>query len=393
MVNPKHFDVLKRGTHAWNSWRSAHPNVRPDLEGAKIRKISLEGINLHKANLRKVQFVNGSLNNANLQGADLRDANFTGASLRQAKLARADLSGARLLNTNLDKADLRSSASISGDFSGSKMTSCRLENVNWEKVILKGVDLTAACLKEARLERVDFRSAILKFVVVDHADFKNAIFGDTILAAMDMSKAIGLDSTKHPRPSQITTDTIRRSRSNVPEKFFRACGMPVAMLEAIPITLIEDRPKWYHPAFISYAHEDQAFADRLFGNLRAGGVQCWLDDHYLKYGQPLQKTVDNAIHNHEKMILVLSKSSMNSSWVEHEVELALSRERRIKQDILIPVMIDDTVKKCKESWLATIYDTRRVGDFRRWRDFEPYIASLEKLLYALSIDSTGLTGP
>jgi uncharacterized protein YjbI with pentapeptide repeats len=386
MVNPKHLNTLKRGTHAWNSWRKAHPNERPDLERATIRKVSLEGVDLSQANLRRARFVNGRLNNANLAGADLREANLTGASLRRAKFARADLSGARLVNADLDGSDLRSSTSIAGDFSNAMMRACRLENANWERVLLKAVDLTGSCLKESRLEQGDFQNAILKSVDVDYSSLRNSIFGDTIFAAMDLSKATGLESAKHRRPSQISTDTIRLSRTNIPEGFFKESGMATELIEAISTILIENKPEWYHHAFISYAHEDHAFADRLFRNLRAAGVNCWLDDHNLRLGRPLHKTVDIAIHNYEKMILVLSKSSMGSSWVEHEVELALSIEHRGRQDCLIRIMIDDTVKRLNESWLTNIYSTRRVGDFRRWRDFESYLADFEKLLHALSTE-------
>jgi len=36
MANPDHLAILKQGVVAWNAWREANPDVRPDLVGAKL---------------------------------------------------------------------------------------------------------------------------------------------------------------------------------------------------------------------------------------------------------------------------------------------------------------------------------------------------------------------
>jgi hypothetical protein len=32
MANKEHLAILRQGVAAWNAWRAANPNVRPDLE-------------------------------------------------------------------------------------------------------------------------------------------------------------------------------------------------------------------------------------------------------------------------------------------------------------------------------------------------------------------------
>jgi hypothetical protein len=45
MANPEHLKVLKRGVETWNRWRKDHPDVVPDLGGAKNgrRRGALQG--------------------------------------------------------------------------------------------------------------------------------------------------------------------------------------------------------------------------------------------------------------------------------------------------------------------------------------------------------------
>ncbi len=101
MANQEHLDILKQGVEAWNKWREEHPDVKPDLIGADLRKAALQG-----AYLRAVDFRNANLMEANLSGADLSDADLCVTDLTHADLSNASLLGARLLKTILTDAIL-----------------------------------------------------------------------------------------------------------------------------------------------------------------------------------------------------------------------------------------------------------------------------------------------
>jgi hypothetical protein len=47
--------------------------------------------------------------------------------------------------------------------------------------------------------------------------------------------------------------------------------------------------------------------------------------------------IDEAIRVHDKLLLVLSKNSVASDWVEKEVETAMEQERRQKRTVLFPI--------------------------------------------------------
>jgi hypothetical protein len=94
--------ILKeKGVKAWNEWRKANPEVRPDLIGA-----DLSGANLSDADLSEADLSRANLGGANLSDADLRGANLIGARLIGTNLRGADLSGADLRWANLNEADL-----------------------------------------------------------------------------------------------------------------------------------------------------------------------------------------------------------------------------------------------------------------------------------------------
>jgi len=63
----------------------------------------------------------------------------------------------------------------------------------------------------------------------------------------------------------------------------------------------------------------------------------------MKIGDRLRPRIDETIRVYDKLLLVLSKTSVASQWVEQEVETALARERQQGTTILFPVRIDDTV--------------------------------------------------
>lgn len=57
MTNVTHLEMLAQGTAVWNRWRGEHPEVVPDLSGADLRRLSLDGADLQGANLRSAKLM------------------------------------------------------------------------------------------------------------------------------------------------------------------------------------------------------------------------------------------------------------------------------------------------------------------------------------------------
>jgi hypothetical protein len=141
----------------------------------------------------------------------------------------------------------------------------------------------------------------------------------------------------------------------------------------------------YRSCFISYSSKDQEFAQQLHQDLRTRGVKCWFDKHDLPIGAKILDSVDEAIRSQEKLLLILSKNSILSAWVEDEVTKAFAEERDRKQIVLFPIRIDDSVMNCLKAWARKLRDQRNIGDFQKWKEPNAYHANLDRLLRDLSV--------
>ncbi len=128
----EHIDILRRGPRAWNEWRTAHPDLVPDLTGIVLRlserqmgpinggPINLAGAVMSHASLRIAKLTAAILESADLSDDDLSDArldraNLVGANLQEALLERADFAGTNLANANLSGAYLKEARNLTQD--------------------------------------------------------------------------------------------------------------------------------------------------------------------------------------------------------------------------------------------------------------------------------------
>jgi hypothetical protein len=318
MANPQHLKILSRGVKEWNRWKARTKYVQADLSGADLRGWPLcDGINEGIEDEREKPV-----------GINFRNTNLTGAKLDNAILSFGNLTGA-----NLHRCSLR-------------------------KVFLD--------------------RAVIHRCILTHADLSRSFMGGTVLTGTDLSTTIGLDTVRHAGPSSIGLDTIYLSQGNVPEKFLRGAGVPEVFVEYMPSLVL--KPIVYYSCFISYSSHDDELAERLYSDLQAAGVRCWFAPHDLLPGQVIIKGIDEAIRVHEKVLLLLSKSSVESNWVEHEVELALTREVHTDHPVLFPVRLDDAIFETTEGWAVTLRESRHIGDFRDWKNYDSYKQALQRLL-------------
>jgi uncharacterized protein YjbI with pentapeptide repeats len=332
MANSEHLQILKQGVAAWNAWRIENNNITPDLTHTDLHEAHLAG-----ADLRKADLLNANLYSADLRKADLRDARLLYANVYNANLSGANLTGADLFSANLSEAFLHDAN-------------------------LHGADLTNANLHGADLAR---------------ADVSEAILWETVFGNINLSTVRGLETCRHEGPSILDHRTLAQS-GPLPLAFLRGCGLPDTLIDYLPSLL--NQPFQFYSCFISYASKDRAFAERLYADLQNKGVRCWFAPEDMKIGDRIRPRIDETIRVYDKLLLVLSKTSVGSQWVEEEVEIALARERQQKTTILFPVRIDNTVMTLKTGWPAHICNTRHIGDFRRWKTHGVYQKAFDRLL-------------
>jgi len=108
-------------------------------------------------------------------------------------------------------------------------------------------------------------------------------------------------------------------------------------------------PIQYHSLFISYSSTDEMLARRLYSDLQAHGVRCWFAPEDLKIGTKFRQRINEAIHQQDKLLLLLSEQSIASTWVESEVEAALDKEDREQREVLFPIRLDDAVMQTSQA--------------------------------------------
>ncbi len=213
--------------------------------------------------------------------------------------------------------------------------------------------------------------------------FSDVRLFETIFADVDLSNAKNLDKCYFTGPCIIDFRTLEKS-PNLPLSFLRGCGLPDRLIDYLP-SLTGDAIEYYS-CFISYSTKDQAFAERLYADLQNKGVRCWFAPEDLKTGDKFRVEIDHKIRLHDKLLLIVSEDSINSAWVEKEVETAFEKEQETGEPVLFPIRLDDAVMKTKAGWAADIRRSRHIGYFTKWKDHESYQKAFERLLRDLKGD-------
>jgi uncharacterized protein YjbI with pentapeptide repeats len=333
VADPWQLTKLSAGVEGWNEWRRRYPEASVDLRRASLAEKQLVNVDLNGANLEDSVLHSACLNGANLVGANLCRAKLGLCNLSDANMARADLAHADLFVANLTSA------------------------------ILVGADLTGARFQ---------------FTKLAGSDLSGAKVGMTIFAGYGLDDVKGLDSLTHVAPSTVGMDTFQFSKGKLPKSFLQGCGIREDLIDAAASVLLGGVE--LYSCFISYSSRDGSFAAKLHACLQAQGVRCWRDSEDLKIGDKFQEEIENAIRLYDKLLVVLSESSVTSSWVEREVEVAFEKERRSGSVVLFPVRLDDTVMDSLRPWAADIRRTRHIGDFRNWKDDASFQVSFARLL-------------
>src|SRR5262245_53919412 len=81
--------------------------------------------------------------------------------------------------------------------------------------------------------------------------------------------------------------------------------------------------------FICYAREDEAFVLQLAEKLKGRRVPVWLDQWDIPPGADWDRSIDNAIYECGKFIIVLSSKSVESTEVRGELHTALHEHKPI----------------------------------------------------------------
>jgi len=402
MANPEHVALLKQNVEKWNDWRlGIWANLdevdlstanQVHLHEADLSEADLSEADLRWAELSEADLSGAHLSEADLSGAHLSGAHLSGADLRWADLNRAILSGADLSRADLCEAELNRAILSGADLRGADLRWANLSGANLSGANLSGANPTSP----QPAKPADLRWANLSGANLSGANLSGATAGRTIFADVTFGETKGLDSVIHQGPSSIGIDTVYNSRGNIPEVFLRGAGVPEPFIVHMKALVGAMEPIQFYSCIIGYCSKDQGFAERLYADLQNKGLRCWYAPEDMKIRDRLCLSIDESIKVHEKLLLVLSETSIKkSAWVQHEVRRAMLRERPDGPLVLFPIRLDDTVMSTETgwpalietiwpgietSWPALVKRTRHIGDFRAWETHASYQKAFVRLL-------------
>ena len=123
-------------------------------------------------------------------------------------------------------------------------------------------------------------------------------------------------------------------------------------------------------------------------------MRVWFAPEDLKTGARIRDTIYEAIRLYDKLLLLLSENSINSDWVEDEVENAYEKERQLRErgqqnpTVLFPIRLDDAVMRTAKAWAAKLRQQRQITDFGKWKDHDQYKKEFDRLLRDLKAEET-----
>lgn len=148
------------------------------------------------------------------------------------------------------------------------------------------------------------------------------------------------------------------------------------LMDRLFIARFDAKPNQGKKVFISHSSKDKQFARWLSIDLANSGHRPWLDEWEIRAGDSIPTQIGIGIEECQFVLLLLSKKSVSSHWVEREWQAKYWNEVQDNKVMVIPVLIEN----CD---IPTLLQTKKYADFRT-----DYTDGLRTLLTSLLPSST-----
>ncbi len=88
--------------------------------------------------------------------------------------------------------------------------------------------------------------------------------------------------------------------------------------------------------FFSYSRQDSDFVIHLAQSLREAGAKVWLDQLDIQPGSRWDKSIEQALFKSDTLLVILSRTSVESANVMDEVSFALEENKRV-----VPILLEE----------------------------------------------------
>lgn len=131
--------------------------------------------------------------------------------------------------------------------------------------------------------------------------------------------------------------------------------------------------------FLSHSHADKRFVRQLADDCEQRGLSVWVDEAELLVGDSLLQKIQEAIDRTRFFAAVVSQHSIDSSWVQRELEQALESEISSRLVKVLPILLGHP------SPVPGFLRAKLYADFSAWpEDQQQYKNSLMLLVRSVS---------
>lgn len=358
-----------------------------DPQGAETVMTSKDVLSLYRRGKRDFRHIRVE------EGADLAGANLQGASFLGATLRRVDLSGAFLTHVQLKGADLTGARLCGAVVNATDLIDATFAEGDLSKADFTGASMNRTICTNADMRFAHFGNANLNKAVLTGANLRGVSLSTTYLFDLDVSPLCDEGQLRHVSPSSVDSRTVIKSYRN-PHllQFMIDCGVPPlfatymidcarALNEPMLRSLLQS-------TFISYGGPDEAFAKRVYEALRAHEVVTFFFPETATVGERIDTEVFNRLQEHDRILLICSRHSLERRGVLAEILETLDREARSGgATYLLPIMLDDYVLtewRQNHPVLAERVCRRVIADFRgAKRSRRAFDAAMARVIDAL----------
>ncbi|XP_071177933.1 toll-like receptor 4 [Mytilus edulis] len=102
-----------------------------------------------------------------------------------------------------------------------------------------------------------------------------------------------------------------------------------------------------YDAFISYSHKDITWVTNLYDKLKPKGFELCLHHKDFLAGVPIAECIVKAINSSRKVVFIITKDFLESSWGSYEIEMTRMHAFREGRESMVIVILMDDIKKDK----------------------------------------------
>jgi hypothetical protein len=229
-----------------------------------------------------------------------------------------------------------------------------------------GLDYATA-QKELRLPGKDFRKLTLGNIVQAFGTMRENKRFEALWPALESSRLEALAMFTEERNRWAHGDKQELSAServhSAAEVIVRAielsCWLDVEFIQALPdsrsgargaesppspwrsIVLPEARPDRRLGFFISHSSKDKEIARRISEAIRALGLKVFFDEWSIDASDSIVQKISQEIVKHDTVALLLSPNSVDSRWVQKELDAALMAQLSGADVKVLPLLVED----------------------------------------------------